>query len=53
MFIIVQLKLFLFLSLLRIFLKGMGNFLKAVPGIWILLARSGLKNALMTYPILS
>ena len=53
MFIIVHLKLFLFLSLLRIFLKGMGNFLKTVPGIRILLARSGLKNGLMTYPILS
>ena len=48
MFIIVHLKLFLFLSLIRIFFKGMGNFLGTVLGIQILLARSGPKNGLMT-----
>ena len=48
MFIIVHLKLFLFLSLIRIFFKGMGNFLETVLGIQILLARSGPKNGLMT-----
>lgn len=40
MFIIVHLKLFLFLSLIEIFLKGMGNFLETVLGIQILLPRS-------------
>ena len=46
--IIVHLKLFLFLSLIRIFFKGMGNFLETVLQIQILLARSGPKNGLMT-----